>query len=91
MTAFYVFAAQYVYILLLGLQSLNVNNGQYLMAAVTSTLLGLFGFYLTSVIGDARDMEFTTLWWGFVLSGPAGITSAMKLHPYLKRLFGGSK
>lgn len=83
-----IFAAQYIYILLLGLQSLNVRDRHYVGAAVTSAMLGVLGFFVTSIVGDARGMEFTVLWWSFVASGPAGIVSAMLLHPRLVSFFG---
>lgn len=83
--AAFIFAAQYIYILLLGLQSLNVNQKRYVMAAACSFLLGTLGFYVTAVVGDARDLTFTVLWWGFVFAGPAGICTAMWIHPYLVR------
>lgn len=85
--AILVFLAQYVYILLLGLQSLNVNQRRYWAAGTVSALLGVLGFFLTSVIGDARNLQWTLLWWGFVASGPAGICTAIWIHPHLVRWF----
>lgn len=87
--ALLIFAAQYVYILLLGLQSLNVRDRHYVGAAVTSGLLGVLGFFVTSIVGAAKGMEFSMLWWGFVASGPAGIVTAMLIHPVLVNFFGG--
>lgn len=89
MEAALVFAVQYVYILLLGLQSLNVNQGRYIAAAATSALLGVGGFYITSVIGAAKNMELSMLWWCFVAAGPAGIVTAMRIHPLLVKITGG--
>lgn len=86
--ALLIFAAQYIYILLLGLQSLNVRDRHFIGAAVTSFLLGVLGFFVTSIVGDARGMEFSLLWWGFVFSGPAGIVTAMVIHPVLVNFFG---
>jgi hypothetical protein len=80
-----IFAAQYVCILLYGLQSLNVNQRRYIMAAVCSFLLGVLGFYVTSIVGGAADMTWTFLWWGFVFAGPAGICTAIWIHPFLVR------
>lgn len=87
--ALLIFAVQYVYVLLLGLQSLNVNQKRYVSAAVVSFLLGIGGFFITSVIGSAREMTFTALWWGFCLSGPAGIVTAMRIHPWMVSRFRG--
>lgn len=83
-----VFIAQYLMVLLLGLQSLNVRDRHYVGAAVTSFLLGVCGFFITSTVGSAKGMVLTTLWWGFVLAGPCGIVTAMLIHPWLVRLFG---
>jgi hypothetical protein len=85
--ALLVFAAQYLYVLLMGLQSLNVNQRRYVWAAVTSFLLGALGFLTTSIVGAAKGMELTLLWWCFVVSGPVGIVSAMHLQPWLVKVF----
>lgn len=86
-----VFVVQAVYVVLLGLQSLNVNGGHRVLAAATSFALGVSGFYVTSVVGSAKGGEGSFLWWCFVLSGPVGILAAMSLHPRLVRLFKGRK
>lgn len=86
-----VFVLQYVYVLLLGLQSLNVHQRRYVGAAITSLLLGIGGFYVTSVVGSSRGMTLSSVWWGFVLAGPAGITTAIAIHPWLVRRFGGKQ
>ena len=85
--ALLVFVAQYAYVLLLGLQSLNVNQRRYVAAAVVSFLLGIGGFFVTSIIGAARALTFTALWWGFCLSGPAGIVTAMRIPPWMVSKF----
>lgn len=84
-----VFFAQYAYVLLLGLQSLNVHQRRYVGAAVTSMLLGVGGFFVTSIVGSSKGMTFSSVWWGFVFAGPAGITTAIAIHPWLVRRFGG--
>lgn len=79
-----VFAAQFVYVLLLGLQSLCVNHGHYRAAAFNSFMLGSFGFFLTQQIAAAKGAE--TNWFvyaAFVVSGPLGITSSMWLHRHV--------
>ena len=83
-----VFVAQYIFVLLLGLQSLNVRDRHYFGAAVTSFLLGVGGFFLTSTIGSAKGMALTPLWWSFVLAGPCGIVTAIAVHPHLVKFFG---
>ena len=82
-----VFVAQYLMVLLLGLQSLNVRDRHYVMAAATSFLLGVCGFYVTSIVGDAKGQSLTILWWSFVIAGPCGIVTAMAIHPSLVRLW----
>jgi hypothetical protein len=82
-----VFAASYLNVLLLGLQSLNVHQRRFVGAAICSTLLGVSGFVVTSIIGDARGLTLSVLWWAFVLSGPAGIVTAMAIHPWLVKVF----
>lgn len=84
-----VFFAQYLYILLLGLQSLNVRDRHFVGAAITSLLLGVLGFFVTSIVGTSRGLEFAAVWWGFVISGPSGITTAMLIHPWLVSFFRG--
>ena len=77
--AFIVFVAQFVYVLLLGLQSLNVNGGHRTAAAATSLTLGVFGFYLTGSIAAAKGDIGGVVWWAFILSGPCGIVTSMAL------------
>ncbi len=78
-----VFVAQYLMVLLLGLQSLNVRDHHYVLAGITSFLLGVCGFYVTSVVGAAKGQALTILWWSFVVAGPCGIVTAMAIHPTL--------
>lgn len=88
MDAALVFGAQFVMIFLLGIQSLNVNGKHYVSAAITSALLGVFGFYLTGTIAAAHQQGmFSVIWWSFVTAGPLGIITSMKLHPVLVRWF----
>lgn len=83
-----VFAAQFVYVLLLGLQSLNVNGRHYAMAAATSVHLGVLGFWLTAMIAEVKTAGVGDgVWWAFVLAGPVGIVVAIYIHPHLHRLY----
>jgi hypothetical protein len=85
-TAACVFAAQFVYILLLGLQQQNVIGRHYVGAACTSLLLGTFGIYLTATIAiHAESSMFSPVWLAFIAAGPAGICVAMWLHPRIGR------
>lgn len=86
-----VFIAQYCYVLLLGLQSLNVRDQRYVSAAITSFLLGVGGFFITSIVGAAKGLELSILWWCFVLSGPCGIVTAMRIHPWMSKVFSSTQ
>ena len=50
MTYFLVFLCQLPYVFLLGIQSRNVRDSQYLGAAMVSTVLGMMGLFMTSDI-----------------------------------------
>lgn len=78
--ALIVFVAQYVYVVLLGLQSLNVNYGHRVAAGVTSGILGAIGFQLTGTIAAAAGTTGSLIWFAFVLAGPLGIVTSMELH-----------
>lgn len=85
MTALALFAATYFLVLFLGLQSLNVNGGHKLMAALTS-----FGIS-TANITVLKLMPGPTSGWeiaAYCLGGPAGIVTSMLIHPWMVRKFG---
>jgi len=73
-----VFAAQFIYVLVMGLQSLAVNNGRYMQAAIQSFALGSVGITITTEIVRRGDIGGPT-WWAYVVAGPAGITVSMWL------------
>lgn len=72
-----VFSAQLVYVLLLGLQSLNVNSNRKAWAAGTSFMLGTFGYQITATIATHRGDALGPVWWSYVLAGPIGIVASM--------------
>ena len=72
-----VFVIQFAYVLLLGLQSLNVNGGHRTAAAATSLALGMCGYQITSAIAAHRGEFCSVVWWAYVLAGPCGIVSSM--------------
>lgn len=79
-----VFAVQFVYIALLAVQSLNTNNGHYAGAFCTSLVLGMIGYWLTTVVAAHRAEAIGSLvWFAYISGGPFGIVCAMRLHPYL--------
>jgi hypothetical protein len=86
--ALIVFGAQLVYVLLLGLQSLNVNGRHYAAAMTCSFALGTLGFFLTAAVAEVkRAGVFGPIWWGFVVAGPVGIAIAIWIHPRLRDLY----
>ena len=69
----------------LGLQSLSVNSGHKILAAVNSLVIGTFNLFLLKSIPDIDGFVATAAYlWG----GPVGITLAIYTHPYIaKRLY----
>lgn len=83
MTALALFASTFLLVLLLGLQSLNVNGRHYALAVVTS--VGISGAQLVMfkiVPGETTPIDLI----GYFSGGPLGISAAIWLHPYLVRL-----
>ena len=86
MTALLLFGATFGTVLALGLQSLNVNGGQRLLAALTSFVIGTCQLALYKVLpGPTGPLEISS----FLLGGPVGIVTAMAVHPRLVRWFRG--
>lgn len=84
MTALLLFAATCGTVLALGLQSLNVNGGHRLLAALTSFAIGTCQLALYKVLpGPTSPLEVAA----YLAGGPIGIVAAMALHPRLVRLF----
>ncbi|QDT30924.1 hypothetical protein Mal48_01980 [Thalassoglobus polymorphus] len=72
---------QFFYILLLGLQSRFVRDGQKVHAAITSFLLGLSVLFVQPAIIRAAILEPSAdVLIAFVIAGPAGICAGMFLH-----------
>jgi uncharacterized membrane protein YuzA (DUF378 family) len=79
-----IFIAQYISILLLGIQSLNVRDSKYLSSAITSLLLGVFGWHTTGIVAQAYGQGMdSVVFWAFILAGPCGIVSSMALYDYM--------
>lgn len=79
MTELALFASQFILVMLLGMQSLNTNNGHHLAAFVTSLGIGGFSLVLYKALPDASISEAIA----YLLGGPFGILAAMWLHPRL--------
>lgn len=84
--ALLIFACQFTYIALLGLQQLNVVGRHYIGACVVSLLLGMCGYQLTAQIAlAAHGPALGPVWWGYLAGGPLGICFGMWLHPRLRK------
>ncbi len=82
MKALIILACTFGVVLALGLQSLNVNGGHKLMAFCTSFLIGLCNLGLFKLVPQPTGaMEIAA----YLLGGPVGILTAMRLHPVLVR------
>lgn len=80
MDALIIFGATFLAVFALGLQSLNVNQGHYIAAAATSTLISTGHIYLYELMPQAS--LGTRL--GYYLGGIAGITASMWFHRSVK-------
>lgn len=82
MTELTLFASTFILVFALGAQSLNVNNGHYIAAAVTSFVIGAGQMILFKVAPHASWSEISA----FLVGGPFGITTSMWAHPHLVRI-----
>ena len=87
MTELTLFASTFILVFALGAQSLNVNNGHYIAAAVTSFVIGSGQMILFKLAPNASWTEIAS----FLLGGPFGITASMWAHPRLAKLLTRSK
>lgn len=71
------FVSTFTLVLLLGLQSLNVNNGHHWAAFLTSLGIGASNLVLFKLAPEANATEMLA----YMLGGPFGIVTAMWLHP----------
>jgi hypothetical protein len=82
MTELILFTSTYILVFALGMQSLNVNNGHYWAAAVTSFAIGSMQMVLFKLAPNATWSEIAA----FLMGGPFGIVSSMWAHPRLHQL-----
>jgi hypothetical protein len=87
MTELILFASTFVLVFGLGMQSLNVNNGHFYAAAITSFAIGAMQMVLFKLAPNASWTEIAA----FLLGGPFGITASMWAHPRLARILTRSK
>jgi hypothetical protein len=81
MTELALFASTFLLVMLLGLQSLNVNNGHHWAAFFTSFGIGASNLVLFKLAPEANTTEMAA----YLLGGPLGILAAMWLHPRMAR------
>jgi hypothetical protein len=78
--ALLIFAATYISVFTLGLQSLNVNQGHYVAAAVTSFFIGTGHMLLYRYMPTASLPDLA----GYYVGGITGITSSIWFHKRAK-------
>ncbi len=82
MTELLLFASTFISVFALGFQSLNVNNGHYRAAFLTSFLIGGANLALFKLAPNATGGEIAA----YLSGGPIGIVCAMKFHKkFMKR------
>lgn len=82
MTELTLFLSTALLVFTLGIQQLNVQGNHYLLAALTSLLIGGAQIYLWRTMPDATGSEIAAT----LMGGPVGILAAMYSHPRLVRL-----
>lgn len=75
-SALIVFASTFLTVFALGLQSLNVNQGHYVAAAITSSLISTGHLWLYKVMPNPSWAELG----GYYVGGIAGIVASMWFH-----------
>lgn len=79
MTELALFASAYLTVFALGFQQQNVIHRHYKAAAITSFVIGASQIYLWRTLPNADAGQIIAT----LLGGPAGILTAMYLHPKL--------
>jgi hypothetical protein len=87
-TEFLTFALQGSLVYLLGIQTLNVAGGHYVLAGLTSFLLAACGYYTNAAVAEAGfGGLFGPLWWSYCMAGVLFAPLSMWTHPQLVRLY----
>ena len=76
MTELLLFISTFIAVFALGTQSLNVNNGHYVAAFLTSFLIGGSQLWLYKLLPDANLAQVAA----YLAGGPFGIVASMWLH-----------
>jgi hypothetical protein len=71
-----IFASTFLAVFFLGLQSLNVNGGHYVLAFCTSVGIGASHLLLYRVMPDPTGLQVLA----YLLGGPFGIVASMWMH-----------
>jgi hypothetical protein len=80
MDALLVYASTFTAVFFLGVQSLNVNQRQYVAAGVTSVFISTGHIALYKVMPDSGILALT----GYYLGGITGITAGIYMQPRFK-------
>jgi len=81
MTALMLFVSSFSLVFALGYQSLNVNNGHYRAAFLTSFAIGAANIAVLKLAPSASPTEIAA----YLAGGPLGIVCAMKAFEIMKR------
>lgn len=88
MTELMTFLSQGFLVYLLGIQTLNVAGNHVVLAAVTSFLLAVCGYYANAAVAHAGFAGIGgSVWWSYCLSGVFAVPVAMWTHPKLIRIY----
>ena len=79
MSALLIFASTFVLVFALGFQSLNVNNGHYKAAFLTSFAIAASNLILFKTIPQANWLEIAA----YLAAGPLAIIASMWAHKRL--------
>jgi hypothetical protein len=76
--AILLFLSSFFVVFLLGLQSKNVNGNHYVLAALTSTGIGLCNLYVIRAVSIKELSDLALI--GYIAGGPIGIVFSMWVH-----------
>lgn len=85
MIALTIFASTFVLVFALGFQSLNVNNGHYKAAALTSFAIGASNLVLFKTVPQADMLQIGA----YLVAGPVAIVCSMWAHRRVMKPKGG--
>lgn len=78
-----IFLSSLLIVFLLGLQSLNVNGGYKVLAAITSFGVGMCNFYILKQIPKETSGDMAAI--AYLAGGPIGIVLSMKSHAFITK------